>query len=157
MACDRPRTRRWADLRPTLAPWFEPPDGRAPFAFLDEAERAGFAPTVDDVWACYDAFAGPRAVSIIRRMREVTPAGRQQRWELMLHEAGELRASGFVLGFEATAVLAIDWLRGADEEALWTRLAPVSHHRTRNGASIEAPDAAATPRHPFVPCQRRPA
>lgn len=136
MACDAP-FRPWADSRSGIAAPFEQASGdeRHLLAFLDEAERAGFRPRVDP-WTAFDAEAEPRGVLVIRRMRETTSAGRGQRWELVLVEDGRSAASGFVLGLEATATLALDWLRGADEGAVWARLAPISHHRSRNGVWI---------------------
>jgi hypothetical protein len=138
MVCDeRTGMRRWPDLRPAaiarLAGAAPASDERAMLGFLEEAEAAGFSPRVDR-WSAFEATARNRGAFNVRRMRELTPEGRRQRWEVVLDD---FRMSGFVLGFESAARLAMRWLMGENEETVWAALRPIAHHRCRNGRWID--------------------
>ncbi len=133
--------RRWPEVRPRLSDGdvaMAPADVRTMVRFLDTAEEAGYEPRVDP-WGVAgsgcEATAGLRHVYFVRRMREPTPEGRQQRWETVLVDCSDpprRAASGFVLGFGPAAEIGLRWLQGEDEETLWAALSPIATHRRRN-------------------------
>jgi len=70
----------------------------------------------------------------------------------MLSETDRPRvASGFVFGFNRAAELVLRWLRGEDEEAIWTELSATGTRRWRNNEFIDSEDPTRAGEPGFCP------